>query len=149
MALNVLASRHPMLQVRFREIDGQPEQGIDPEAVVPLEVFDAADLDDALLKQRVADEYARPFDLSCAPLIRASVYRLPDRQCVLLLVIDHIICDGWSYWQLIEELGRIMDPSKASTAAETFEGEEHRYFSYVRHQREWLGNKRDEKQLTY
>jgi amino acid adenylation domain-containing protein len=148
-ALNILASRHPMLRVRFREIDGQPEQRIDPDAVVPFEVFDVEDLDNSTLEQRVAEDFAKPFDLACAPLMRASVYLQSDQQCVFLLVIDHIICDGWSYWRLIEELGEILDDGEASTTPRNPESDEQSYFAYVRHQREWLSSKRGEKQFAY
>ena len=147
--LNLLASRHPMLRVRFREIDGQPEQCVDPNTVVPIEVFDAEDLDYATLKRRVAEDYTRPFDLACAPLLRASVYRLRDQQCVLLLVIDHIICDGWSYWRLIVELGEILDASKTSTLPGTLRGKEQSYFEYIRQQQQWLNSKQGVKQFTY
>ena len=94
-----------MLRASFREADGQPEQCVVAHFSVPIEVFDAKELDFPILKRYVADDYARPFDLACAPLIRASLYCLREQQFMLLLVIDHIICDGWSYWRLIEELG--------------------------------------------
>src|SRR5215475_12958818 len=148
-ALNVLAQRHPMLRVRFREVDGQPEQCADPEVVVPVEVFNAEDLDDATLRRRVAQDYARSFDLAITPRMRASVYRLRDKQSVLLVVLDHIACDGWSYWRLIGELGEILAAGDATTAPSNALSDEQSYFAYVRHQREWLSSKRGEKQLTY
>ena len=102
-----------------------------------------------MLKRRVAEDCARPFDLACAPLIRASVYYLPNQQSVLLLVLDHIICDGWSYWRVIEELGEILDSGEASALPEFPRGKEKSYFDYIRHQRKWLSSKQGARQFAY
>ncbi len=37
-----------------------------------------------------------PFDLSVAPLARATLYRLSDTRHVLVLTAHHIVTDGWS-----------------------------------------------------
>ncbi len=152
-ALNGLVSRNQMLRVRFREIGGQPKQCIETNIKidVPIEIFEVEGLDDALLKRRVTVDYARPFDLNRAPLLRASVYRLCDQRCVLLLVIDHIICDGWSYWRLIEDLGELLQAGGASTfiLPRSFPGEEKSYFEYIRQQQQWLGSKQGVKQFAY
>ena len=147
-ALNLLAARHPMLRARFREIDGEPEQCIEPMAEVPIEVFDARGLDDPSVQKWVAGDYARPFDLTSAPLMRAKVYRQDDGQHVLLLVFDHLICDGWSFWRLIEELGEILEGSGASFVPDP-PVEQSGYFDYVREQREWLSSAKAQKQLAY
>ena len=56
-ALNVLAERHPILRARFRETGGEPEQCIDACASVRVEVFEAGELDEAALGQRLAEEF--------------------------------------------------------------------------------------------
>src|SRR5208282_431798 len=54
-SLNLLSSRHPMLRARFRETDGQPEQCIKPDVIVPVEVFETESIDYENLKQRLAN----------------------------------------------------------------------------------------------
>jgi NRPS condensation-like uncharacterized protein len=48
---------------------------------------------------------ARPFDLARGPLLRAVVFRLAPRRHRLLLVVHHIVSDGWSMGVLVRELG--------------------------------------------
>ena len=45
----------------------------------------------------------RPFDLSSPPLLRAALVRLQEREHVLLLVLHHIVSDGWSVGVLMRE----------------------------------------------
>ncbi|MDR2012099.1 MAG: condensation domain-containing protein, partial [Rhodanobacter sp.] len=92
-ALNTLAARHPILRVRFQEVDGAPSQCVDPNATIEVAVFDVEHLSDEQLKQRLAEDTIKPFDLVEAPLVRARIYHRPGRQCILLLVFDHLICD--------------------------------------------------------
>jgi amino acid adenylation domain-containing protein len=148
-ALNLLSSRHPMLRARFRELDERLEQCIVPDVIVPVEVFEADAIDDTALKQKVAEDHARPFDLEFAPLIRASVYHLSDRQSLLLLVIDHIICDGWSYWILLKELSGILDGSEDLAAEAQPRYDEPNYFEYIKHQQNWLDSRQGAKQFSY
>jgi len=47
-----------------------------------------------------------PFALALDPLLRAELLRLPDEH-VLLLTAHHIVCDGWSWWVIVRELGTL------------------------------------------
>src|SRR5690606_37051729 len=44
----------------------------------------------------IGAEVARPFDLSSGPLVRLSHLRLAEDQHILVIVMHHIITDGWS-----------------------------------------------------
>ena len=147
-ALNLLACRHPMLRACFREKDGEPGQRIVPAVNVPIKIFDTPQDDDASLQERIAADFAQPFDLRAAPLIRAIVYRLSNEQYVLFLMFEHLICDGWSFWRLIEELGSILDGSAASLALDSPGGQKS-YLDYVDEQSEWLKSAKAQKQLAY
>ena len=53
----------------------------------------------------MAGEYCNvPFELSCAPLFRARLFRLGEREHVLALAFHHIISDAWSQAVFINEL---------------------------------------------
>ena len=59
-----LVERHPCLRTTFMERQGQLLQRVGPEAEVALEVIDAANWDDELLRRRVEEELHRPFDFA-------------------------------------------------------------------------------------
>ncbi len=48
-----------------------------------------------------------PFDLQAGPLWRLQLVALAADDHMLLLVIHHLICDGWSYDILLQELGAL------------------------------------------
>jgi amino acid adenylation domain-containing protein len=50
---------------------------------------------------------AEPFDLAAGPLIRSALIRMADDDHVLVLVLHHIIADGWSVEILAREIWAI------------------------------------------
>ena len=50
-----------------------------------------------------------PFDLTVAPLMRATLLRLAEDDHVLLLNTHHIISDGWSLGVLLRELAALYE----------------------------------------
>ena len=114
-----------------------------------LDVVDAAGMDaDALLARVHAHAWA-PFLRHGAeprPLLRACLYVTGATESVFLLALDHLICDGWSYWHLLDELGAALSGEleaapDAATAAT--------YRDYVSWQREWIHGPKAERQLAY
>jgi amino acid adenylation domain-containing protein len=147
-ALNRLTARHEMLRARIIEIDGEPKQQVQSSVVVPVETIDARHLVEAELRRHLAADYSRPFDLLVAPLVRASLYLMPADECVVLLVFDHIVCDAWSFWHLIDELGTILRGDGASLPMDPCD-ERNTYLAYVREQDAWLRGARGQKELAY
>ena len=56
------------------------------------------------LRERVNSEARRPFDLVAGPLLRATLLRVTDDDHVLLVVVHHIISDGWSAGVMTREV---------------------------------------------
>jgi amino acid adenylation domain-containing protein/non-ribosomal peptide synthase protein (TIGR01720 family) len=102
-ALRGLPRRHESLRTSFEQVDGTPVQVVHPATDLPVPVVDCAPAD---LDRVLAQEYARPFDLSGGPLFRALVLRVADEH-VLLLCSHHIVVDGWSLGVLVEELSAL------------------------------------------
>ncbi|MFT3761944.1 MAG: amino acid adenylation domain-containing protein [Pseudoxanthomonas sp.] len=46
-----------------------------------------------------------PFDLTHGRLFRAELLQLAQQDHVLLMHAHHIVCDGWSWWVIVRELG--------------------------------------------
>lgn len=110
--------RHEALRTTF-PATGDAEQIVHEElapdfAVVEVpetvDVSESADVPDAetgswRAVQRLAEaEVRRPFDLAEGPLFRIRVYRITATDHLLLLVLHHVVTDGWSFDLLLEEL---------------------------------------------
>ncbi|HEV7588933.1 MAG TPA: condensation domain-containing protein, partial [Longimicrobium sp.] len=110
-ALDECARRHPALRTTFPEVDDLPVQRIAAAARVPLRIEELGDMAagerEAALHRRLAEEGGRPFSLGDGPLTRVTLFRLAPDEHVLLLVIHHIVGDGWSMGVLFRELGAL------------------------------------------
>ncbi|MGD0603555.1 MAG: amino acid adenylation domain-containing protein [Streptosporangiaceae bacterium] len=100
-AVQAVADRHPMLRATFGEQDGEPGQSILPAGTpVPVPVTDLTGLEPGLrpaaLSQLEAAVFTEPFDLAVAPPLRAALVRTGARVHRLLLVVHHLVADGWS-----------------------------------------------------
>ncbi|PVX70889.1 condensation domain-containing protein, partial [Paraburkholderia unamae] len=121
MALNALAARHQPLRTQFRMFAGEPEQVILDKVEVPLLLVDLLGQDDAVVASRIEEEarreVQRPFDLSLAPLLRATLIRRSPTAHVLLLTAHHIVCDGWSIAVMLRDLSALYGASGNAGAA--------------------------------
>jgi amino acid adenylation domain-containing protein len=144
-ALQRLAARHAMLRVRFGEVDGKIMQRALDEVRVPLEVIEVDSLEEAALAERVERDRLRPFDEFSEPLWRVHLYRKDASAGVLLVSTDHLICDGWSLYQLLSELASEVSagarPPETSPAAP--------YFTYAAAQPAWLSSQQARRQFEY
>jgi amino acid adenylation domain-containing protein len=110
-ALNEVARRHDTLRSSFAvDHDGRPTLHIAAEPDVRLAQHDLRGHDAA---EREAERLGReelegPFDLSRAPLLRATLLRLRDDEHILLLNLHHIVSDSWSVSRLLDELDRLL-----------------------------------------
>jgi hypothetical protein len=109
--LTELVRRHEALRTVFPSVDGEPVQVVQPPAAVPLQLIDLQDSPPGE-RTRQADqiavsEAARPIDLSRGPAVRAVLLRLGPERHVLLLLMHHIVFDGWSQGVLQRELAAL------------------------------------------
>ncbi len=108
-ALRKIITRHEVLRTSF-EIDEQGEvyQYVVPKGNVNFTI-DVSDIQSERDKAVALENYIQqstriPFDLSQAPLIRASMIRLEEKKSVFLIELHHIIGDGWSVEILVSEI---------------------------------------------
>ena len=151
-SLQELVRRHESLRTSFAVRDREPVQVIAPELSFSLSLTDLQHLPEAEREAealRLAGVAARtPFDLSQAPLLRASLVRLAADDHLLVLVMHHIISDGWSMGVFIREavtlyhgLSRGLAPQLPSLPIQ--------YADYACWQRDWLQGAELDKQLAY
>ncbi|GLX51530.1 non-ribosomal peptide synthetase [Streptomyces hygroscopicus subsp. hygroscopicus] len=116
-ALNDVVERHEALRCVFPEQDGVPRQEVlrPDQARVELRLSDVA-ADE--LPRVMSEVAARPFDLACDVPVRAYLFRPAPQVHVLVLVMHHIACDGWSLAPLTRDLGQAYQARCRGTAPE-------------------------------
>jgi amino acid adenylation domain-containing protein len=144
--------RHEILRASFPLRDGRPAQVTAPPWPVTIPVLDLRHLSpderEAEVARRSTEEARRPFDLARAPLLRVSLLRLADDAHVALLVMHHIIADGWSMSVLTREVAALYD-AFASGAGAPLAELPIQYGDYAAWQRRWLQGEALERQLAY
>ncbi|GAB1511088.1 hypothetical protein JCM33774_31300 [Actinophytocola sp. KF-1] len=99
-ALNDVVARHESLRTGIGLVDGDPHQLVVPEALVSLPLLDwtdlAADAVAARVRRLARDQAAAPFDLDAPPLVRVALVRESPLAHTLVVVVHHMVCDGWS-----------------------------------------------------
>ncbi len=113
-AVSGVAARHEALRTRLvTGQDGEPVQVIDPPAPVPLPLDDLSGVRPRQRQARLAavldSESGRPFSLEHGPLLRARLIRLETEEHVLLVVVHHVVFDGWSAGILVRDLAALYE----------------------------------------
>ncbi len=110
-ALGELVARQESFRTTFESLAGEPSQAIHPAGLVVLPVVDLAALPEGRgtgeADRLLGEQAFRGFDLERGPLYRAVLLRLAADRHRFLLVLHHIISDGWSMGVLVRELGAI------------------------------------------
>ncbi len=105
-ALGQVANRQDALRTRFgTTADGEPYQLVEPPGPFPLDIVELPGADPEPVARELLRAVVRtPFELTAEPPVRAMVARLGPDDHVLLLVVHHLIFDGWSSDLLVGEL---------------------------------------------
>ncbi|MEA2604953.1 MAG: hypothetical protein QOF89_5945, partial [Acidobacteriota bacterium] len=151
-SLEETARRHEVLRTTFVAREGLPRQVIGrAEPVrVPLADLRGIPAGERLPEaRRLAAELARcPFKLSTGPLLRAFLLRLDGSDHLFVLVLHHIVCDGWSIGLLLREVTALYaafrdgEPSPLPEPAL-------QYADFALWQRAWLRGELLEAQLAW
>ncbi len=108
-ALRGLIARHDILRANFGP-DGKTLCVADARQIA-LPCIDLSALDEARRAERIAaharDVVETPFDLDHGELLRAELIRLAPEHHHLVLTAHHLVCDGWSWWVIVRELGTL------------------------------------------
>ncbi|UML52043.1 non-ribosomal peptide synthetase DhbF [Bacillus subtilis] len=144
-ALYDLVCRHESLRTIFPESQGTSYQHIlDADQACPeLHVTEIAEKE---LSDRLAEAVRYSFDLAAEPAFRAELFVIGPDEYMLLLLVHHIVGDGWSLTPLTRDLGTAYaarchgrSPEWAPLAVQ--------YADYALWQQELLGNEDDPNSL--
>ncbi|MET0396317.1 MAG: non-ribosomal peptide synthase/polyketide synthase, partial [Longimicrobiaceae bacterium] len=151
-AVAEIVRRHETLRTVFAVVDGEPVQVVRAAAPFALPVADLRGLPmearEARALRLVAAEAARPFDLAAGPLLRALAVRLETDGWVLLLVMHHVVADGWSMGVLVRELSALYDALSDGRAA-GLPALPVQYADFAAWQRAWLTGEALEARLAF
>jgi amino acid adenylation domain-containing protein len=153
--------RHDSLRAKFAWVDERPVALITPAADVnsPLIVEDLTfrvptrnKRAKTLLLKKAELELEReawtPFEMTRAPLFRTRLLRLGADDHVLLLILHHVIVDGWSIGVFMEEVskfyGALLAGRQAKLPAPAFQ-----FSDFARWQRSWSTTPLAAQQFAY
>ncbi|MBX9790192.1 MAG: amino acid adenylation domain-containing protein [Pirellulales bacterium] len=149
-ALDALVARHEALRTVFANHQGRPLPVVSEAACWPLAQVDLRSTPDqpAALDAALVAAAREPFDLARGPLVRGVLYQLATEEHVLLLVLHHVVADGWSMGVLVRELGLVYTAAAEQTGAGLPPLAVH-YSDFAAWQRQWLAGAVYEEQLAY
>jgi len=151
-ALSTVAERHQVFRTRFALNNEEPVQVVEKDARLALEHEDLRPLTpeerEHHFRKKIAAAYRKPFNLNRAPLARAILLRLGEKEHVLFVSMHHIVCDGWSINLLIRELTELYAAFNQGRPS-SLPALPVQYVDYARWQHEYLKGPVLERHLSY
>ncbi|MGA9567228.1 MAG: amino acid adenylation domain-containing protein, partial [Candidatus Korobacteraceae bacterium] len=150
--VNEIVRRHESLRTTFHNVDGYPVARISQELTLSLPIAEVTgatpEQREAELERLAHEEATKPFNLAVGPLLRVRLLRFSDDEHVLLLVVHHIVGDGWSGSLIAGEMAGIYEafaqdrPSPLPELAI-------QYADFAVWQRQWLQGEVQDLQVDY
>ncbi|RSZ29427.1 non-ribosomal peptide synthetase, partial [Variovorax sp. 553] len=153
-SFDALVQRHESLRTVFRtDSQGLARQLIREAAPLDIAVLDLAALGIAQEREARSREEAlrlghTPFDLAEGPLLRVGLIRLAPEEHMLVVVMHHIVSDGWSMQVIVDEFVAQYSARVRGMEAE-LSSLPIQYADYAAWQRDWLEAGERERQLAY
>ena len=151
-ALQELVRRHETLRTTFGYSEGRPTQIVLPTIDLALSELDLSSLPEPAREQQwsraVRDEGRTAFDLSDAPLFRATIVHYTDHEHRLLVTIHHIIADEWSMEVLHQEVQQLYEAFSCGRRSPLPELPI-QYTDFAQWQRDWLQGEELQRQIAH
>jgi amino acid adenylation domain-containing protein len=112
-AIQECVARHETLRSTYRMVQGEPQRTIHDWLEINPQYIDLTNQTKTDLHESAAYERLEklmvasarePFNLEQGPLLRVVVYQMSNEEHVVLLVMHHIVSDGWSMTVMLNEL---------------------------------------------
>jgi acyl-CoA synthetase (AMP-forming)/AMP-acid ligase II len=151
-SLDDIVRRHEALRTTFQVGADGLSQKLSLEATHTLRYCDLShtpttEMEEAF-KRILTDEVGIPFDLRQGPIFRTTLYRISESEHRLVIVLHHLVSDGWSdgvFYHELETLYNDFSRGEASSLPEL----SIQYGDFVLWQRQWLTGKTLETQLAH
>ena len=150
--INEIVRRHESLRTTFHNVDGQPVAVLSPEVLISLTPQQVPGADEQSRKEQLGrlahQEATTPFDLATGPLVRARLLRISDDDHALLIIVHHIVGDGWSGSLIAGELAALYDAFAHDRPSPLTELEI-QYADFAAWQRQWFDGVVRDRQVEY
>ncbi|MEW6732656.1 MAG: amino acid adenylation domain-containing protein, partial [Acidobacteriota bacterium] len=151
-SLDEIVQRHEILRTTFITIDGEPVQIIAPTGSCAFSVVNLMELpatkQETEIRQVTNETIQQPFSLSQGPLLYVKLLRLAESEHLLIVMMHHIVSDGWSLGIFIQELATFYEAfSQGIPVSLTRMKIQYADFAYW--QQQWLQGEVLTKQLSY
>lgn len=154
--LRTLIEQHDMLRVAFEECDGRPVPVVRAEVDFALSVDLMAGIDPAARPAHAVRELEalarRPFDLGQSPLMRVAIYRINPARHIVVIVLHHLVFDGWSASIMLRQLAALYQARVAGVPVSPPESAPQNalpYSTFVARQHRWLASPEAATHLDY
>jgi arthrofactin-type cyclic lipopeptide synthetase C len=151
-ALGQIARRHETLRTTFVREYEHLVQVVSGYSGIAVPLVDLGELDpdlrEAVARDLLARAAIRPFNLSKGPLLKPCLLRLRPQEHVIIMVVHHIISDGWSMGLMTEELCELYN-TYSHGGVSTLKELQIQYSDFAIWQREWLSGEILEEQLSF
>ncbi|KAF7767618.1 hypothetical protein PCIT_a3671 [Pseudoalteromonas citrea] len=147
-ALDHVVAKHSTLRTRFHDDSkGSVTQYVQAHTACHIATLPASASvsEQQMLRSALV---SKPFDLANDLLYRIAVIAHDDEQHELIVVMHHIISDGWSMNLIINDFVIGYKAAKQQQAL-TIDAQAARYSDYAKWQKSWLENGAEQRQLTY
>ncbi|MGH7824580.1 MAG: non-ribosomal peptide synthetase [Candidatus Binatia bacterium] len=150
-SLNEIIRRHEILRTVFPAVNGEPFQVVRPFEPLPLAIKDLRHVHDKEIEAAgiAAQEAREIFDPVNGPLVRAVLLQLNVDDHVLLLLMHHLVFDGWSEGILLRELRTLYDAFANGSKASPLPDLPIQYSDFAAWQHARLSEGAVESQLSY
>jgi nonribosomal peptide synthetase DhbF len=146
-ALNDVVERHETLRTIFPETMGISHQCILDAAEAQIELL-VSNSSETELQNELTAAVRYSFDLAVEPAIRAQLFILGPNEYILLLLLHHIVGDGWSLTPLTRDLAAAYTARRSGVAVK-WSPLPVQYADYALWQERLLGNENDKDSMTY
>lgn len=119
-AVNAVVQAQPSMRTQFRMQNDNVVQEVVSDAEVLMQHYQADNWEHA---HEIAHTLVlEPFYLGVAHLLRTYVISVTPDQCLFMIVMHHIISDGWSMGLLVNDLNNLYsnDKAEATTPVRTY-----------------------------
>jgi hypothetical protein len=151
-SFNEVVNRHEILRTNFIVVNSEPVQVVMPQLTLTLPVVDLqhfpAPEREVHAAELIRQEASGSFNLAEGPFIRATLLRLWPEEHILVLIMHHIVIDGWSTGILMRELAALYQ-AFATGQLSSLAPLPIQYADFAQWQRQWLQGEVLETQLAY
>lgn len=143
-----IVERHDILRTNFQlNEEGEPIQIVNNHIGQTIETIDMSEYDEKRILQHISEEISKPFDLEKDLLIKAILIKKEENCHYLVVIMHHIVSDGWSFGIMGQEL--MVYYNRYLKQDYYVEPLKFQYFDYTFWQQKYLSSGRMEHQCKY